>query len=280
MTDANSTPTTQADEEKIDPLFFPDPYEGQERALSADQRSVLIRELTKDLSATKTLLDMVAKESEGPLDLSFAHTLMRSKEFCMEGACKALGVTLDTVEEQRVRNLKLRQANLRIHELEQRLGQQGSLEQLTAMLRVLGDKLDAWWDTDGFGYISDFEVSKHGGVKAKFSCSLFGSMMGAVGMSENPVSEKEAHARWLASLRERGLELMDSRRRGEPALLDNDNNRKIILSMIQSRIPSARVTSTENYFENGQATLRSITVFIAELEDVAALPLPQRTVSA
>lgn len=250
-----------------------DEYVGQTATPDADGLAVLQRDLKEDLFATSHLLESLKKE--GKVDRQLAYSILYMKEARLAEFCKQLGVELDSAQERENRYADLRAANAKVHRLERELGQTGSAKQTAAHLKVMSDKLNYWWDREGFGHIRDISFTQYGGLSASFSCHLFGER--ALIGSRKPVSDEADHEEWLQELRERGYELVAVRGDREPSLLDCDRNRQLLKDLFGKTFPKATISKTGNQYSHasagGAALLRDVEVYFHKLEEVDALPM-------
>ena len=237
--------------------------------LNTDDREVAVRELSSDLSAMSFLLERIKATGPVPQDLAF--NILSLREARLGELCKLLGVEMDNASAREERFAEIRNANNRIRELERELGNSGSGTKTSAHLKLMTEKLDAWWNRYGFGYISKTSFQKYG-LEIEFSCGLFGRKL-RVG-SSTPASDRVSFQEWVAELRERGFELLDEEGESTPSLADTENNRRLLTELLLTAFPSAKLSKTENHFSrNGDCVLRSILVWIGDLNEVSELPL-------
>lgn len=233
--------------------------------LSTDSQAVAIRELT---SARQGLDFVQHMASRGELNAQGCKDALSVAEHALANFSKATGIETESAADMEERYAKLRAANMRIRELEKMLGEAITPEQVRAGMKTLNDKLDAWWKLEGFGLVSECAFGAHG-CKVELSCSLYG---GTYMYSTEPISEAAAHAAWLESLPARGFKLMSDGSR-DRNIIDCDASRKALVELIALRFPTARVSEIKNHCErNGVFSLRSMTVYIYDLDQIAALP--------
>jgi hypothetical protein len=237
--------------------------------LNQDQAAIAKHKLRDVQMASGTLADLLNKGEQIPRDLA-KHALSLS-EYKIAELGKLLGV--DTESEQKIeeRHAEMRRLNMRVRELEAQIGASQSPAMTQMGLGVLSRYLNHWWDLEGFGHISDERFDRYGAT-IKFSCSLFGNF--SLLDSDTPVSDKDRKQRWLQSLRDRGFEIL--KEEGDRALIDSENNRRVLLDLFAARIPSAIVVSFENHRGAGGVhyMMRSVEVRIRQLADITQLPEP------
>ncbi|KWT95515.1 hypothetical protein APY03_2392 [Variovorax sp. WDL1] len=244
--------------------------------LNADQKAVFKRTLTEVVSGLNHLHQMAAGDQ---LSRDHGRNVLYVAESSLAEVGKLTGIETDAAAVREERYAALRAANQRVLQLERRLGEQVTAENVEAAVKRLGDRIDRWWDIYGFGHISDMSFSKYGSVHLKLSGSLFGTT--SLTFSATPVSDKVTRATWLASLVERGFVLETSEGSGHEGLVDCEASRNALIELIESHFPSARVTGFESHRNRAGATvLRTIDVHIAKLVDIENLDLPPMSVDA
>lgn len=247
---------------------MPQPYANASPVvLDADKRAVALKEIRELLSG----LSMLAKEvdAKSTLDPQLTHAVLSVTEFRIADLAKMAGIQIHTQAEIEDRHARLRQANGRIRELEQQLGQAVSPEHLGAGLKALSSKLQKWWRVEGFGHVSDMDFNEYGSLKVKLSCHLHGAFR--LVDSPTPVSDKQARIDWMQSLRDRGFVIV--KEDGYDAgVVDCDASRTTLQELLQRRLPSCKVVSTENHVAKGSMQLRHVTVYVYNLKDLENLP--------
>ncbi|HDR9105465.1 hypothetical protein [Paraburkholderia sp. A3RO-2L] len=242
----------------------------EKRVLTADTQAVALRKATDMYHAIGAVISTVS----GEFDRELAVNALKAAEFNLMGVCQTLGIELDGIVERESRYAQLREANMRIRELEAQLGNSVSPDLTQSSLKVMSQRLNDWWDLEGFGHIQDIAFGKYG-CSVTFSCSLFGDF--AMTMSKTPVSDKERKQLWLQSLRERGFDLVEEDRDME--LEDTDASRKTLCKLLKERLPSADVLQFENHAhrKSNSFMIRSVRVFIRDIKDIMTLPQKEKS---
>jgi hypothetical protein len=239
--------------------------------LTEDARAVALRKIRDLQQAVGTIASII---KEGAIDANLATNCVKVSEFYLTDLCKALGIETEGAVERQQRNVDLRAANTRIARLEEQLGGEQSPDMTQAAVKNLYDRLNKWWNLDGFGHISDGVAFGPYGATVNFSCLLFGDFR--LIDSDTPVSDKSRKEQWHESLRERGFILTEEDR--DVSILDCDHNRKVLVELFQARLPSARILRFENTHkrQSTEFTLRGVQVFITNIAEILALPVPKR----
>lgn len=245
------------------------PNADREISLDPDKRAVAAREIRDIHLGLAALTDFLQKDAV--VTVEFVHNVISVVEYRLGELARELGVETDGTVQREERYAKLREANGRIRELEGLLGNAEAPELTQMALKKLHERLNGWWDLEGFGHVSEVAFGPYG-AEVNFSCSLFGDFR--LTDSRSPVSDKERKALWHKSLEDRGFELLWDGR--EPSLKDCDRTRRVLAELFSGRLPSAKISSYVNHASRvGAFELRSVTVFIRRLEEILALPVAE-----
>lgn len=238
-------------------------------ALDADQIAVA-KGYIKDLHFA---LATINEGLEGKMRLitALAKNCLAVSEFNLRDLCQVLGIETNGCAEMDERNARLREANLRIRALEAQLGAGQSPEQVQLGVKALADRLNQWWDIEGFGHISELKFGAYG-LEVKFCCMLFGNF--SLTGSKTPVSDRERKALWYAALAERGFILGVEPGERDPVVDDCDQNRRTLCELFRQRMPSAEVVGFHSNGRGGRVVLREVDVFIRSYADILVLPVP------
>lgn len=236
-----------------------------------DQHAVLQRELRELAQGHALLLSILNKGPELPRELT--KSVLYLAESRNVAVAKITGIPLDSVAEQERRYARIRGLNQTVRQLERQLGQSGTGQQTQASLKVLAEKLRQWWSRDGFGHVSSLQFTEYGSLDAVLSCHLFGSHRGST-HTTTPVSGALRHDAWLAALAQRGFVTASRPHEQDPVIVDCDQTRGVLRSLITGQFDSARIAETTNHWcsKSGQFELRSVRVVISDLQDVQRLP--------
>lgn len=252
-----------------------DEYAGQETALTADARAVLIREARGSLTGLGELARRAAEPTQMPKDLVYA--VLSVTESRIHQLAQLCGVELDSAQAKAARHSALREANLEVARLEALLNERasGSGPQAQAVVAGITSKVAYWWEQDGLGYVRSTEFKSHG-VVLTLSCSLDSLTRMSV-HSDTPLSDIQEEALWLQSIRDRGFEVVTFKG-SQHYLPDTPSNRQVLERLILEKIPSARwqeVRSTylsDNRKSAPTACLRELTLFVSDYQDLCSLP--------
>ncbi|WP_049827411.1 hypothetical protein [Paenibacillus maysiensis] len=233
--------------------------------LNPDEKAVALKS-TKDLFfAVKQLHDWINTDS---LSQEMAGILPSLIESHFTDVAKVLDYSSKLTKEKEERHQEIRKANARIHVLEKQLGEQKPIDGLAEQLEYLSRVISDWWNEHGFHHVSDASFTRSGIYAAKFSFML--EYLST--FSKTPETDKKNHKQRLQELIEEGWDIIFEDGRRSPKLIDNDNNRSMLVELIKTRFPSAKIVKTRNWLTHDEDafTFRDIEVYIYNLQDIPA----------
>lgn len=236
--------------------------------LNVDQQAVAAREIDD----ARTALGLLRQCLQQPHRLSeqLVRVCLSSVELKIADLSTLMGVPIQSAVEVETRYADLRAANQRIHELEGQLGATQTPEMTKHAVRLLHDRLQKWWDQEGFGHISEVSFGPYG-VDITFSCSLFGdfSLLG----SNTPVSDKERRRLWLESLERKGFVLYQNSGNRDPHLTSCDQNRDALTRLFAERFPTGSIRSFSDQRRDKGMALNEVCLFVPDYEALQQLPV-------
>lgn len=236
--------------------------------LSEDDSAVVRREVQAMLSALHHLASLLAPGQA--VSRQLVHSILYVSEARLAEIGQLTQVETDSALDREQRNTRLRDANQRIHELQQQLGGAVTADQTKQAVAVLVDKLQAWWRHKGLGHVQEVTMDTDGCMRVALSCMLFGNTV--LTSSSTPVSDKARRQAWLQDLQSRGLVLAESKS-GLGHLQACDESRQALTQLIKEAIPSAFFQQlTTQHSRSGVPVIRDIRFYINNLEEVSALP--------
>lgn len=239
--------------------------------LNPDDKAVAMRTI-RELFGSLGHIHEALKGGTG-LNVEMATNILKLGEFHLADLGKILAIETDSALERERRNADLRNANLRVHELQKQLGNAQAPELTQLSLKALSRHLRAWWTQHGFGHVSEIQFGEHS-CRATFSCHLFGDRK--IVNSSTPVSDELNEKAWHEELVQRGFVLNAEGR--EISLRDCDQNRSALNGFFEKSMPSATVFKHENVRQalSGIYVLRSVDVTIRDIAEILALPVPDK----
>lgn len=163
----------------------------------------------------------------------------------------------------------------RIEELEMMLSNQNSLLTVKQQLNAINEKINKWWDEEGFNYIQDITFTGNGTIKVVFGFMLDSSS--SLMFSKTPHSDKESLKAKIQSLVDQGFIFAKKDHGNDKDLIDCDQNRELLIKVVMSAFPSAKVISFRNHLfmdkgvDENNYILRDFEVYIYNYEDIENL---------
>jgi len=235
--------------------------------LDADAKEFVLRQAAEICSAVSFLHKQI-KDDQASTNL--VRSVIGIAEHSIADISPKLGYDSLLAIELEQRNKHIRDANIRIRELEEMLGANRPLDGLAEQVRVLNKTAEKFWRNQGFGgYIHDFNVTSHGGIHMKlgFSICELGHLI-----NDHPVTERKSLQQRIDSLKERGFDLLKMDTDNNYAMADNDNNRLKLLLVIKTQYPSAKVISFNNSLAEHNKDdyyIREIDIRVHDVRDFA-----------
>lgn len=247
-----------------------------DKHFTPDQIAVLqseLKELGRSLSTLSGLLseqssfDIKVRQEVVPLAYNVA-----SSHFDRIG--KILGIETETASERNRRSESLRNANMRIRELEGLIGKGVQPGSLQSALKIGEKTIADWWHDSGFSFVRATTFKPYE-CAVQLSCSIREPSR----YSETPVTDKKNAKDAQDVLRDKGFVLLEEEEgRGDFVLVDCDQTKAALLRLIKERFPSAFVKSFENrtmrYFGGGDTDCFSIKSVELSIRDYKEIFLP------
>lgn len=216
-------------------------HESKELPLDANQITYTLRALS-NLRQGLVLLnnDIVAVEKGAAktIDSSIVHAVMSNCMATAETVSKRLGVPMH--EDSEVANLRraLGKANTQIEKLEQQIGRNAAKEDFALGYKRTVALVRAWWQHEGLGWATDFDLSDNGLVSFKLNCrpSTLHSMF-----SESPEDEMAEHLALLQTWKDAGAVMLIKGSGKDAQVIDCVESRNAIFTMILATLPSAKL---------------------------------------
>lgn len=190
-------------------------------------------------------------------------------EYDLAALGKLLGVDTQADERIEERHAEIRKANLRIHALEEMIGREQTPESIQPALQVLVKQINAWWDLEGFGLVSDVSFGEYA-LKVEFSCQFIGCK--PIIETTEPLTHKERYKLWLALLQDRGFELVNEE--GEKGIKDCPASRDTLRRLFAQRFGRHKITEFRSRETREGSKLVGMQVYIYDLGPIMQLPIP------
>lgn len=227
----------------------------------------LTRKTAEGLASLIWFLEQAEEGSAEFMTREAARGVMNTAERRLATLGQLLGVDTEAAQRIEERHANLRYAHGRIRELEAQLGQVLPAEGLMLRLRALAEKLDDWWDCEGFGYVGDLSFNGYN-ASAEFGMRFTGCKPWVPGAEDK--SPAERRTLWLADLQRRGFVLNDDDGKG---VTDCPESRAAVRALFEQRFPEGhRITHFVSSEARGRSTLTGVKVRLTRLQQILDLP--------
>ncbi len=243
-----------------------------DRELDADQRAVAANTL-RELQMGVNVLAQTFRD-QGLLPAQLTKSVLSVAEHRIADLGRLAGVSTNSEADIAARSASLREANLRIQELESQVGAQTGAATLAEALSHYAQRVEDWWEREGLGYVRSFSFGRHGQLELELSCTPTGGFL-LSSHSETPITDAQEKALWLRTLAERGFVLLEGTTLDDCAVKDCDASRECLLALLTRALPSASVTEFRQLrHRKGGFALRSVKLYVRKLTDLDSLQAP------
>lgn len=216
--------------------------------LNEDQKEVVLGRSKDAYFAIKQLNEWIQSDS---LSEEMRETLPSLISHHLTDIKKAIGFTGEEPDRFKEMTKALNKAREdRISELEKMVESQNSILVVKQQLKSIGDKINKWWDDQGFNYIKEISFSENGNIKV-----ILGFMLDSLSLrySDTPASDKKSAKEKIHGFINQGYLFAKSESETDKELIDCDHNRELLTKLIAKSFPSAVVYRWENhrYMEKG-----------------------------
>lgn len=149
-----------------------------------------------------------------------------------------------------------------------------SIDQFIATFRDLKSRIEAWWKRDGLGHISELKLTGGGLLELELNCSLYTALQERMYDGDKSLPREERRALAMKHFEAKGL-VLHTEPGDDATLVYCDATREALTNLVQETFPSAVVWSmTSQGTRHGHNAVQNMTIFLRDLKDVLALPLP------
>ena len=231
-----------------------------------DQKAHLLEVIKKLHQVNGQLYGWVEKDELPEQMASIFPSLMESH---FSDIARVLGYESHLLKEKEKRHEEIREANIKIQELEKKIGSERAADGLKEQLKHLYEVVRNWWNTEGFHHTSEESYYPYGGLKIQFHFMLDHYRS----YSKTPVTDERTKQEQIQNLRDKGYAFADFEEGSSEKLklIDNPHNRKLLTEMLRERFPSIEIHSwrnTDSYKDPDQYVIRYIDASIRDLTDI------------
>lgn len=242
--------------------------------LSKDEKSIVKREINSIFGSLKALYDWI---EEDKLVEDMKENLPKLIDYNLNGVKKAIGYTGELTErEKSIEAAIIADQQQEIDSLKSAVKESNQLSSVCANTISIFEKIKKWWEIEGFEYLQDKKINAGGLVEINFGFML-NSMLS--NYSETPETDKENLQTKVEYMKDKGFEFM----KDSLDILDNDNNRHLLMDMMEEAFPSSKVVKFENHCRSRLGSrerifiIRSFQVIIENIKDVENLDIKEKT---
>jgi len=241
--------------------------------LNEDNKAVCLKSIKDMFFAAKQLHEWLAKDE---LSVEMKNTLISLIESHTAEFAKILEYNSQAAN--RIDDVfgGIRQANVRIRELEHQLANNSSVSGVKELLREMHDGLYSWWNLQGFSHIGDDNFGSFG-YRGKFHLSLSSARI----FSSKPVTEEQERKNKLQQMIDDGYDFSFVGGDREYVLLDTPVNRKKITELLKTAFPSVKIIKWNNYhLKDDDFKLWDVEVIIYDLSEIKSIVDSAKTAKA
>ncbi|ALS22132.1 hypothetical protein [Paenibacillus naphthalenovorans] len=205
-----------------------------------DEKEILLKSI-KDISfVAASLYEWIKKDA---LTEGMRKTIPSLIESHFTDIAERLNYSSTLIEDEKKRYDDIRNANIKIRELEQRLADHTDIDGIPKVLENLYWKVYGWWRDYGFNHVSDFQFTSYGSILCNFSFML--SSRTSTLFSKSPASDRQRLADYIELLKSKGYEMIKEDGY-DWKVLDTENNRKLLIDLLKNRFPSIHIHKFES----------------------------------
>lgn len=223
--------------------------------LNEDNKNLLIKKLNDILGATSFLKDMITKNE---LTEDMKKTLLSNITFNKNDVDIILDKDKDDLERTKERENHLRQANLKIRDLEDKIKDLslGKYDEdiLPNILSKLNDIVYKKWNNPETGFCGLVNMEINENVIYFTFRPMFTFLTSS--SSKTPVTDKENHLKWIDSLKEKGIIFSTK----EKDLIFNDFNLNYFEKIVKNIIPGCTIENVDNIVFNNEFLIKNMKV--------------------
>ncbi|WP_025827432.1 hypothetical protein [Acetobacter okinawensis] len=167
------------------------------------------------------------------------------------------------------RSAALREANMKIRLLEEKLGGEITGEQVQCALYNASNALQRWWKENGFAHISSITFGEYAcTVELSLSIPEFSPWEDAEDRGQ--IAPGQAMILWAQSVQQHGFVLMSEDHGRDRYVVDCDASSAAVEKIIKTGLPSAQIRErkTVRRGHDPRLCLNGVTIFIRSIEDI------------
>lgn len=216
-------------------------------------------ELKKRVNSLMFILHNIDQNMElGDYDEDLQKTHLELVEAYTVDLLKSFNYDSILIQERERRSEALREANTTIRDLEDKLGEKVSDEDVVMAAHRISEEIHEWWKNLGFSSLNDHYISGNKSIKVNLNVDVYEKSTFMCGRDD----PDELHR--IKTLNKEHLEKMKEIYdiNGTREVLDTDNNRKKIFGHITERYPNAVFSEYKTHSDEGKMYIDKISFCI------------------
>jgi hypothetical protein len=224
-----------------------------------DKKKGIIKKTSDLISLAAHLRNLIDSDK---LEEGFKEIGSSLLESYTTGLLKEFNYNSVLVKEKEKRIEQVRSLNIENRELRQQLGEKASAEDVRECLKSISEKINVFWDEEGFQYLKIKEFAPYG-MRVIFNTSSLHSMW------HGSSSGLERHIEKLKSF---GFELCGDDEKKDDALLFSEANVSAFTSVLSNHFKSFKVFDVKARNFNGNLLIRDIEVYFQDFDELLNMP--------
>ena len=232
--------------------------------LTPSQKNGALKSLDDMLFLGSTMRDTI---KGGKLGEGFKETCLKVMEMYTTDLLKQFDYDSILEKEKVERHSQIRSLNTENRALRQQLGEKASAEDVREALKIISEKLNTFWDMEGFRYIREMSFGQYG-VKVEFSTgSLSGFWHG----------DDEGLAKHICKLKGFGFDLIQGRSKRSDeanALSFTPENIEVFNKLLSNHFGDYIICEIKSRSHNGKISIEGIEVVFRDFDELLNMPFP------
>lgn len=241
--------------------------------LTEDEIAVFKREgkkISQNLGMINNLIN------KGELNEELKNNILKVIQFSLNEVNEALHLSNEKSDvEKDIEMSMIKEYQFKIKQLEESIKSKEQISNVIIPTKMLFEKINKWWKTEGFNYIRTESLTSSCYIDLELSILLESY---SVMYSKKPETARKMQQTQKIYLIEKGFEFKTND--SKSYLIDNDNNRKLLLSLIKESFPSAKVWNINNHLaecnEEQFFAIDSLKLTILDVLDVERLIVDEK----
>lgn len=241
--------------------------------LTEDEKAVFKREGTK-ISQNLGMLNKLINDNK--LNDELKNNILKVIQFSLNDINEALHFLNEKSDlEKDIELSMIKEYQLKIKQLEESIQSKEQIANVIIPTKMLFEKIDKWWKTEGFNYIRTESLTSRCNIELELSILLESY---SIMYTKKPETAKKMLQTQKQYLMDKGFQFKSNE--SKSYLIDNDNNKSLLISLIKESFPSAKIWNINNHLaevDNEQFfAIDSLKLTILDILDVENLMFEEK----